>query len=425
MALKRPIERNEEIDLLPSKKAKMLTAVQECLKLKPIVKLKKLVNVDKMELNKNGPKDVTNKIHKACVKRNIDKVVKLINKGVTINVDKLNQKKTLFQAIKSQNLIIVQEVLKIRVDVNIQDEKDSTPLHLAAELGDPMIVEELLKNGADPNSKYDKLGDTPLHRAINLDQMKVVEKLLDFGVNVDLQSNTLKSPLHFAVEGSNLTIVKKLLKHKAFVDSQDVRKSTPLHVCAFVGNIKIAKELLKYGAKINRLNENGNSALYIAIHKKMFEMAEFLLEYGAIYVGKRYENYVSDISRILHDASYEGHFQVCKIVLENGASVDGNTDQMSPLHFAAEDEYLDILELLIKHGANVNYRDEDNITPFNGAVRYNHAEVVQRFFELGTNLDLNIRNDYGNTAFEDAVDSKKTFGRVGKLMIFQEHIKYH
>ena len=98
---------------------------------------------------------------------------------------------------------------------------------------------------------------------------------------------------------------------------------------------------------------------------------------------------------------------------------------MSPLHFAAEEEYLDILELLIKHGANVNYRDEDNVTPFNGAVHYNHADVVQRFFELGTNLDLNIRNDYGNTAFEDAVDSKKTFGRVGKLMIFQEHIKYH
>ena len=96
---------------------------------------------------------------------------------------------------------------------------------------------------------------------------------------------------------------------------------------------------------------------------------------------------------------------------------------MSPLHFAAEDEYLDILELLIKHGANVNYRDEDNVTPFNGAVHYNHADVVQRFFELGTNLDLNIRNDYGNTAFEDTFGSRKRFGNVGKLMIYQDHIK--
>ena len=34
MALKRPIDWDEEIDLIPSKKAKMLTVIQECLKAK-------------------------------------------------------------------------------------------------------------------------------------------------------------------------------------------------------------------------------------------------------------------------------------------------------------------------------------------------------------------------------------------------------
>ena len=95
--------------------------------MKAIVKIEKLVNVDKMESNKNGPKDVATKIHKGCVKRNTDKVIKLINKGISINVDKLKQMKTLFQAIKSQDVVIVQALLKIKVDVNIQDEKDSTP----------------------------------------------------------------------------------------------------------------------------------------------------------------------------------------------------------------------------------------------------------------------------------------------------------
>ena len=104
-------------------------------------------------------------------------------------------------------------------------------------------------------------------RAINFDQVKVVEKLLDFGVNVDLQSDSQKkSPLHFAIDGSNWTIVKKLLEHKVFVDCQDIRKSTPLHICASVSNIEIAKPLLKNGARINQLDNKGSSALYIAIH---------------------------------------------------------------------------------------------------------------------------------------------------------------
>lgn len=51
-------------------------------------------------------------------------------------------------------------------DVNAKHQQGHTPLHLAAEAGDPLTVEILLKNGADPNA-VDIFGRTPLHWAVN------------------------------------------------------------------------------------------------------------------------------------------------------------------------------------------------------------------------------------------------------------------
>ena len=219
---------------------------------------------------------------------------------------------------------------------------------------------------------------------------------------------------------ANIEKAMEYLNESEILNIDEINRTKVLFHAIKSGDTMLVERLLEIGCNMNIKNESGSSALYMAIHEEMFQIAELLAENGAMYDGKGYEDHVSNI---LHDASSEGYFQVCKIVLENGASVDGGVDPMSPLHFAAEEEYLDILELLIKHGANVNYLDEDNVTPFNGAVRLNRANIVKTFFELGTNLDLNIRNDYGNTAFEDTFGSRKRFGNVGKLMIYQDHIK--
>ena len=109
-----------------------------------------------------------------------------------------------------------------------------------------------------------------------------------------------------------------------------------------------------------------------------------------------------------------------KVLLQNGANVDGDMWSMSNLHFAAEDGYINIVELLIQNGANVNFLDEERQTPFHGAVLHNRADVVRRFFELGTNFDLNNRNMFGNTAFEDAVE-KKELGGILKMMMYHNH----
>ena len=144
---------------------------------------------------------------------------------------------------------------------------------------------------------------------------------------------------------------------------------------------------------------------------------QLLLKYGAKYHGFK----DIDISSILQDASYEGCYEVCKVLLENGANVDGLAEPYTPLHYAADEGHLEIIELLIKNGANVNFRDDDFQSPFHGAAIRNRADSVKMFFDLGTDLDLNIRNILDRTVFEDALEKK--LGGIFKMLIFNNHQK--
>ena len=366
MPSKRPLH-NEDNNQNQSKKAKMVKAIQECIKGKPVVKL----------------------------------------------LDLFDKSTTLIQALGSQIVTSVQGLLKI-----------NTPLHVAAKLGNLTIVEDLLQNRADVNARKYNCGETPLHTAVSYDQIDVVEKLLRYGANVDFKTWCSKrTPLHLAIQRKNLRMVQKLLEHGANVDSFDKDDSTPLHICVSEGNVEIAKVLLKYGAKDDLLDDKGQTALYLAIYMENFQIAEFLAKNGAKYYGKEEGDHIdARVAKfLLLNATEEGYFEVSKILVENGANVDGIVGEVSNLHYAAESGFLDILELLIKSGANVNFLDEDRQTPFHGAAIQNRADVVKTFFELGTNLDLNIRNIEGNTVFEEVVEKK--LGGIFKMLIYDNHKK--
>ena len=407
----------------------------------------KLLNHANVESNSKRKRSVEYEIRKACMNGNTEKAIEYLSESEVLNIDELNRTKVLFHAVKSGEVTLVKRLLEIGCNVEIKNEMNQTPLHLASGNGHFQIVKLLLDYNAELDNE-DIFHETALenaaingnlsivdlllanaqpieakiHKACKEENTEEVVLLMNSKIAINIDDINQKKTLLVAVGNQNETIVGEFLKMDVDVNILNEDGLTPLQIATDDGSMTIVEELLKHGAKVNVLDSDGLSSLFVAIVSENFQVAELLIKHGAQYHG--YTD--ADVSSSLHGASYEGCYEVCKVLLENGANVDGLlAETVKPLHSAAENGHLDIVELLVKHGANVNILDEFNITPFNGAVRNNCATIVKRFFELGTNLDLNIRNIDGNTAFEDAVDSRKRFGRVGKLMIFQEHIKYH
>ncbi len=58
-------------------------------------------------------------------------------------------------------------------------------------------------------------------------------------------------------------------------------------------------------------------------------------------------------------ASQEGHVDIVELLISNGANVNHfDEDGISPLMFAAQKGHLGVVETLLAHGARVNHVDE-------------------------------------------------------------------
>jgi len=89
------------------------------------------------------------------------------------------------------------------------------PLHKAALTGRKDIVELLISNGADINSR-DNQGQTPLVWAISEGTLDVIKLLVDRGANVNIKTNSGVSPLKCAMAScTNKEIADFLRKHGA------------------------------------------------------------------------------------------------------------------------------------------------------------------------------------------------------------------
>ena len=97
----------------------------------------------------------------------------------------------------------------------------------------------------------------------------------------------------------------------------------------------------------------------------------------------------------LHLAASEGHPDVCRLLLERGASVNAATNRygITPLHDAAANGHDEVCQLLIQADANVNAADIVIWTPLHSAAWCNHADVCRLLIDRGANINAITRNN--------------------------------
>ena len=159
------------------------------------------------------------------------------------------------------------------------------------------------------------------------------------------------SPLYYAVRCG----IRSLVEHLIITRQQDPNKSrgkngTPLHVAVFLGHTAIARLLLDHTANANDLDMGAETPLCVAVRSGNLDIVQLLLSYGADLNALDERGYSP-----LHEAARSQKLNLVELLLKGGADVNiRNMDNRTPLH---EAKILDIAQLLLSHGADLNALD--------------------------------------------------------------------
>ena len=123
------------------------------------------------------------------------------------NNDKNSLNSALLDAAWLGNLIVVESMLKAGADVNAKSKNGLTPLHLAAYCCHLRVVKALIEAGADVNSK-NKRNWTPLHGAanMNMDYVEIVRVLIQAGADFNMKTQEGSTAMHIASHGCHVAI---------------------------------------------------------------------------------------------------------------------------------------------------------------------------------------------------------------------------
>ncbi|GAA3624253.1 ankyrin repeat domain-containing protein [Flavivirga jejuensis] len=144
----------------------------------------------------------------------------------------------------------------------------------------------LIKNGADPNIKDNKLEATPLIKTsvcINENSLKVAETLIEAGADVNLTNKLGATALHELIiqhsledyeYENHLKGAKLLINNGANIDtfSEGWFYETPLHLAVYKNAKDMVSLLIKSGANINVKNSEGQTPKEVAIQKGFKEI---------------------------------------------------------------------------------------------------------------------------------------------------------
>ena len=251
-----------------------------------------------------------------------------------------------------------------------------TPLMLACKKGsrNTDAINLLLDARVNPHIR-DADGNTSLHYSIEGGCSKwTLGKLIDHGVDVNAKNKNNVTVLMLACKKRDTDAINLLLDLRADPRIADADGDTSLHHSIEGGCYKeTLQAIIDHGADVNKTNKNNATALMLACKKGNIDAINAFLNLRPVLFNLRANPNIAD--------------------------AEGSTS----LHHAIEGCCnKETLQLIIKHGAKVNARCKNDVTPLMLACKKGNTEAVNVFLKLGA--DPKIKDANGNTSLHHAVE---------------------
>jgi ankyrin repeat protein len=345
----------------------------------------------------------------------------------------------LYTTISGGDINKVSKLLTKGVNLDFRYLHGATPLHQAALSSTPAMLDLLLRNKADIRAKVTD-GSTPLHYAALSGDIQKVNLLLDAGSSLMASDKHGKTALHYAALLRYPRIVNALLEAGAMQDAEDKRGRTPLH-CVVRYTFQEVETLLDTG--------NGTARMYVYDIRQNWkaatlEVVKILLNAKSTVAtntkrGRRLRGFAAAVAKVsgllvdakvgvrvrdklgktaLHYAAENSAAEIVKLLLDAGASATIRDDRgATPLHYASNYGTPDVVKLLLEANADIEARCNFSATPLLwSAMNRTNCETVTFLLEAGA--DINARDIDGLTALDRATEREY----AGIVNIFQEYL---
>jgi uncharacterized protein len=320
----------------------------------------------------------------------------MLAKTVNVNETARDGSTAVLWAVYQSDIAMVRALVAAGANLNMPNRYGVTPLLQASRTGDAPMIAELLKSGADVKKSIHPEGETPLMAASRTGKLNAVELLIKAESNPNAADTYQgETALMWAAGEGHVEVINALLaagaspNTRASVSQLTTRKNadhptggfTALMFAVREGHENAVRALVKGGADLKVANGDGLTATSIAIENDRFDLARTLLDLGAdpndgalfFAVGMRdatTDMRAHDGSRLRANLPNQlTALDLVKLLLDRGADPNKpfvgqihNTSlccdpeqNSSPFFRAATASDVEVLKLMLKHGAQVDW----------------------------------------------------------------------
>lgn len=295
----------------------------------------------------------------------------------------------------------------------------------AAAAGDAKTMQLRIQEGCDVNQR-DELGSTALHLAATRDAAECVRLLLQSGADALVQNAAGKQATQLAhgdacrrmlqaamdaraaecrlcdkVAAGDMGALQAAMQQKGFNPNILNRKndqSLLILVCRH-GTPQMVRALIRAGADVNYISPSRHSVLHHAIYTDNAEIIHALLEGGANPMVQ-----AGNSAYALHDAVWHHRLNSVRALLPAYKAVNFSPHgghNGTPIGLAISRGFADVVQLFIDAGIDLNAPNAH--APLIHAARDGRRNMVEMMLKAGA--DKNRRNREGKTARDVAAES--------------------
>jgi len=299
-------------------------------------------------------------------------------------------------------------LIQLGAEINLPDHEGRTAIHYAVMSSNSELVETLIHLGSDPN-KLTKNKETPLHFAAKYAGIKEVQFLVEHGASIKGINWTLienlkdqrrrQDKLYYDSDEKQIVALKAALGLKTpesleYDDEEDYEDDEEDEDEDEYGGERYADTMSGFESSSDRSKKNKKKLGHIDVDHIPLDLLPRDVNDAATKEGLT----------VLHYAAMNGDTEVMRFLIEQGADIKAQDNELSrsAIHFAAENGNIDCIKYLAEMGADLQDKDSNGATALHYAAKSNKLEVVK--FLVSKKIDYSAKDTRGWSAMHYAAN---------------------